>query len=335
MTDGIYTLANDGVFDQLVALLNSIEANAGKDMPVCVIAYDQRLERTRAEIAQRPNVTLMDDETVFARWEAFSTQVWQTHAHALDTWKSQGIDGVYRLSCNHRYAAFDPEAPFDRFIYLDADTLVLDSLDLVFNHLDHHSFVTYDFQFQHPKHIFNLESPRLLEIFSQERINTEIFCSGFYASHRGQFPAEQRDWLVSKLAEGESDVLYLRAPNQSVLNYMTMRSQLSPHNLAIHLPADQRTGNSVTNSSFEFRADRHMYHNDRRMTYMHYIGLSSKLFKQISTGENIDFPYRDVFLHYRFLHTPNQKPTLTGKPKPYNAPPSLAKRVMRKLGLAS
>ncbi|WP_375539518.1 hypothetical protein [Planktothrix sp. FACHB-1365] len=34
---GIYTLANDVVFDQLVALLNSIEVNISPDIPVCVI----------------------------------------------------------------------------------------------------------------------------------------------------------------------------------------------------------------------------------------------------------------------------------------------------------
>ena len=36
-SSGIYTLANDRVFDQLVALLNSIEVNISPDIPVCVI----------------------------------------------------------------------------------------------------------------------------------------------------------------------------------------------------------------------------------------------------------------------------------------------------------
>jgi hypothetical protein len=33
---GVYTLANDVVFDQLVALLNSIEKNVSPDIPVSV-----------------------------------------------------------------------------------------------------------------------------------------------------------------------------------------------------------------------------------------------------------------------------------------------------------
>jgi hypothetical protein len=41
---GIYTLANDAVYDQLVALLNSIEVNVSPDIPVCIIPYDERLD---------------------------------------------------------------------------------------------------------------------------------------------------------------------------------------------------------------------------------------------------------------------------------------------------
>ena len=48
MTEGIYILANDVVFDQLVALLNSLEVNAGKNYPVSIIPYDDRLERVES-----------------------------------------------------------------------------------------------------------------------------------------------------------------------------------------------------------------------------------------------------------------------------------------------
>jgi hypothetical protein len=328
MTDGIYTLANDHVFDQLVALLNSIDANAS-GTPVCVIAYNDQLDRVRAELAHRPTVTLMDDPAIFSSWREFSTQVWTAHPHALETWKEQGINGVYRLSCNHRYASFDPAAPFDRFIYLDADTLVLDSLTPVFDSLDDHDFVTYDFQFKDPSHIFNLESPKLLEIFPQERLRTEIFCSGFYASKKGLFSPEQLQAIVAKLAAGEAEVLYLKAPNQSVLNYLTLRSGIAIHNLAVHLPAEKRTGNSVTSKHFEWR-DRVLYDNGKRITYLHYIGLSSQLFTKLCAGENVDFPYRDTFLHYRYLHQPEQRPVLKGTP---TNQPSLTRRVLQKLGV--
>ncbi|MEP0868760.1 hypothetical protein NDA01_02985 [Trichocoleus desertorum AS-A10] len=333
MVDGIYTLANDVVYNQLVALLNSIEANVGSEIPVCIIAYDERVERVRAEIASRKNVTLLEDPHLFSRWEDFSRNIWSAHPTALQTWQKQGISGVYRLGMNRRYCAFDPEAPFDRFIYLDADVLVMNSLQNVFGALDTHNFVVYDFQYKSPDHIYNLRSPKLNEVFPESRIRSEIFCAGMYASKRGLLDQDQRAWLVSQLQAGESEILYMSAPNQSVLNYLVMRSQIPVHNLALNLPKDQISGNAITSSHFVDQ-NHVLYDKNAQLTYLHYIGLSSKFFDRVCNGENIDFPYRDIFLHYRYLQEPENQPQFRGKPKLYNAPPSLTKRVMKKLGLA-
>ena len=232
------------------------------------------------------------------------------------------------MHCNHRYAAFDLESPFDRFLYLDADTLVLGPLNPIFDALDQHDFVVYDFQHRDPTHIFNLQSEKLAQLFSQERIEAEIFCSGCFASKRGMFPLEQRQWLVAQLATGEAEILYLDAPNQSVLNYMTMRTQIGVHNLAHALPESQSTGNSVTSMHFEDR-DHRLYDQGKCLTYLHYIGLSSKLFTRLCAGENLDFPYRDIFLHYRYQHQPH--PVLHGPVKQYGAPPSIRQRLIKKL----
>lgn len=332
MTDGIYTLANDVVYDQLVALLNSLEANSPQ-LPVCVIAYNDQLEKVRAEISSRPNVTLLNDPDLFTRWEDFSYQVWQTHPTALQTWKEMGVTTrFYRVGENHRYCAFDAAAPFDRFIYLDADTLVMQPLDFIFKALNDHDFAVYDFQFKDPGHIYNLNSAKLPQVFDQARLASEIFCSGCYAAKRGLFTPEQRDWLVSQLQQGEAEILYLGAPNQSVLNYLTMKSGLAVYNFALHLPADKRTGNSVTSPHFQFK-DGLVYDRGVLLTYLHYIGVSSKLFQRLCAGENIGFPYRDVFLHYRYLKAPQESPQLTGKLEIPNAPPSLLTKALKKLKL--
>ncbi len=333
MTDGIYTLANDVVYDQLVALLNSIEANVGSALPVYVIAYDDQLDKVRAEIEKRQNVHLFNESEVFARWEEFSAQVWSAHPTAMQTWREWGIpSGVHRLGMNRRYCAFDPESPLERFIYFDADVLVLDSLKIIFDSLDQNDFVVYDFQYKDPSHIYNLKSPKLFEIFDEARIRSEIFCAGMYAAKRGLLGPEQRDFLVSKLNEGEADVLYTSAPNQSVLNYLVMRSNTPVYNLALQLPKDQSVGCSVTSPHFENQANV-LYDRGNRLSYLHYIGLSSKLFRRVCAGENVGFPYRDLFLHYRYLHEPEQRPKFTTKPKPYNQPPNLATRALKKLGL--
>jgi Mannosyltransferase putative len=332
MTDGIYILANDVVYDQLVALLNSLEVNGCQQFPICVVPYDDRLEQVRREIQTRDNVTLFEDVDAIARWENFATQVWQTHPSAMKTWQQQGINGVYRMGMHRRFCAFD--GPFDKFIYLDADILAMNSLEPFFNQLDRSDWVVYDYQYKDPSHVYNLQSPNLSKIFPQTRVESEIFCAGLYASKRGVFDQERCNWLLSKMQAGEAEILYMNAPDQTILNYMVMRSGISNYNFSRHLPPSEQTGCCVTSPHFEAK-DQILYDKGNRLIYLHYIGLSSQLFTRLCGGENIDFPYRDVFLHYRYLHEPEKRPTFTTKPKPYNPPPSLTTRVLRKLGIKS
>ncbi|MFZ4665971.1 MAG: hypothetical protein ACOYME_06075, partial [Prochlorotrichaceae cyanobacterium] len=62
-----------------------------------------------------------------------------------------------------------------------------------------------------------------------------------------------------------------------------------------------------------------------------YIGLSSRLFSQLCAGVNLDFPYRDLFLHYRFLKNPEQRPQFSDRPQAWNVPPSFWQKLNRKL----
>lgn len=111
-----------------------------------------------------------------------------------------------------------------------------------------------------------------------------------------------------------------------------MRCDATFENVSRSWPKADVTGNSVTSSYFEAR-DGIVYDKGVRLTYLHYIGVSSRLFEKVCSGENLDFPYRDVFLHHRYLHEPEKRPKFLGKPKPYNQPPNLVQRTLRKLGL--
>ena len=78
-----------------------------------------------------------------------------------------------------------------------------------------------------------------------------------------------------------------------------------------------------------------MYDKGNRLTYIHYIGVQPQLISRVCAGENLGFPYRDVFLHYRYLHEPERRPVFTTPPKTENSEtqPSLMKRILRKLKL--
>ncbi|MDF5737326.1 MULTISPECIES: Npun_R2821/Npun_R2822 family protein [unclassified Nostoc] len=321
--NGICTLANDYVFDQLVALLNSIDIILGSETPVCIYPFDDQTQRIADEIAKRPNVFLYDNQESINLWDQFM----------LTAAPERLNRSKFRLYGAHRrFCAFD--GPFDKFIYLDADTLVMNSLATVFEKLDSYDFVVYDFQFKDVSKIYNVNSPKLIEVFEQKRIDSEIFCSGFYGAKRGIFNSEQRDWLISHLQNGEAEILYGGAGEQPLINYMVMRSNLSIYNFARQLPDNKKTGCSATSKHFEER-EHLLYDKGNRLTYIHYIGIPPNINQAVCAGENIEFPYRDLFLYYRYLHEPEKHPVFKNPPKSYNdAPtPNLLTRALRKFKL--
>ncbi|WP_293154769.1 MULTISPECIES: Npun_R2821/Npun_R2822 family protein [unclassified Microcoleus] len=319
--NGICTLANDTVRDQLIALLNSIEFILGSNTPVCIYPFDDHIEQIKAEIINRPNVFIYEDTASIQRWDEFM----EAAAPERLNRKKFRLYGAHR-----RFCAFD--GPFENFIYLDADTLVMNSLDAVFQKLESSDFVVYDFQFLYPTKVYNIQSPKLLEVFEQNRIDSEIFCSGFYGSKQGLFDRNTRGWLVAELKSGDAEILYAGAGEQPLLNYMVMKTGMNSYNFACSLPDDEKTGCSVTSPHFQTR-DNILYDKGNRLTYIHYIGVQPDLIRRVCAGENIEFPYRDLFLHYRFLREPSKRPIFTEPPKSYTevSRSNLLTRVLRRL----
>ena len=58
---GIYTLANDNLYDQLIALINSIRTNYDKNIPICIIPYDDRVDKIKS--LKIDNVFLFDNQS--------------------------------------------------------------------------------------------------------------------------------------------------------------------------------------------------------------------------------------------------------------------------------
>ncbi len=316
MADGVYILANDVVLDQLIALINSIERNINSNLPICVVPYDDNTQLARTATQRYEQVQWFDDEALLNKWETFAAQIWQAHPTAFDVWAQRGVQGVNRMGMHRRFCCFD--GPFDRFIYLDADILVMDSLDLLFNSLGDSDFVTYDFQYKDLSHVFDVNAFGLADVFERDRLETEIFCAGLYASKKGIFTDQMLAELLSQLQAGDADILYANGPDQSILNYMVMKSGIKATNLARTLPTESRTGCCVTSPHFEER-DRVLFDNQTRLIYLHYIGVGSRFFSRLCAGENILFPYRDLFLHYRYLSEQSQ-PQLTGPAIDYMQP---------------
>lgn len=328
--NGICTLGNDRVLDQILALLNSIEACMGPEVPVCIYPYNDNVTKLREAIAGRPQVSLYDDRRSIEYWDQYVRRIWDAHPKAKAQWRAAGSLDYYRVGTHRRFCAFD--GPFEQFIYMDADTLLLQDISFIWDQLEHADWITYDFQHKNPTHVYAVDSPILHQVFSEQQIAQDIFCSGFYGTHRRVFSPETLATLLQHLESGEAELLYPMAPDQTILNYMVMRSGLRYTNLA--LSGTDPTGNCVTSSHFEVRNDR-VYDGDRPLTYLHYIGVASGAFQRLCQGENLAIPYRGVFLHYRYRHEPNRLPRYRGRPQPVNPSPSLPQRLLQKLGLTS
>ncbi len=326
---GLYILANDVVLDQLIALINSIERNIGTGMPICIVPYDDRIGRSKLATQEYPQVWWFDDEASLRKWEEFAARIWRSHPTAFDVWAQRGIEGVNRMGMHRRFCCFD--GPFEQFVYLDADILVMDSFDLLFERLSNHDFVTYDYQYKDLSHVFDVSSKRLPDVFGPSRLESEIFCAGLYAAKKGLFTDTMLTELLAHLESGESDILYFNGPDQSILNYMVMKSGVDAINLSRQLPAEKRTGCCVTSNHF-FEKDHVLFDREEQLTYLHYIGVSSKFFQQVCSGQNVLFPYRDLFLYYRYLKE-ETIPTLVGPAIKHDRSEkgSLRQRVSRKM----
>ncbi|MBD2359323.1 sugar transferase [Tolypothrix sp. FACHB-123] len=308
MIDGIYTLANDIVYDQLVALLNSIDANAGRKIPVCVIPYNQQLDKVKAEIATRENVTLFADYTSISRWENFGSRIWQAHPRALKLWKEYGLSENYRLERHRKLCCLD--GPFDKFIFFDGDTLLMKPLDDVYQKLDDYDWIANDYQYKSDlNYIFNWSEEKIENTFKLKNISKHIFCSGWFASKKGVFNEETLAKLLENLEAGEADVLAWADSDQTVMNYLVLRSGISYYNYAYH---SQGTG-CHWSSKFDV-VDNILYDQGNPITYLHYMSVASSDFTRLCKGEDVDIPYRDVFLHYRYLKSPETRPKSFWRP---------------------
>ena len=96
--------------------------------------------------------------------------------------------------------------------------------------------------------------------------------------------------------------------DQSLLNYLVARSKISFYNFGYSQP-EQVTGNHWS-SQFDV-IDDVLYDKGRRLTYLHYMSISAAKINQLCAGEDVEIPYRDVFLHYRYLNSPETRPKLT------------------------
>ncbi|QIR40660.1 methionine synthase [Tolypothrix sp. PCC 7910] len=322
---GIYTLANDIVYDQLVALLNSIELNVNADIPICIIPYDDQLERVLQEIAFRKNVFLFENKISMQRWEEFYNYIWNLHPQAHK--KMQGHYKWYRKSNLFRkMSAFDGE--FERFVFYDADSLAMSSLDKVVNKLDDYDFIFDDWEHRKSPSVAALNFSVIENKMSlpESQIRPQLHCSSFFGSKRGIFGDKEINSLRDLLAN-QQEYTYINEHSwwcdADLFTYMSWRSDRPMFNFTLSPDPQDRTGNCADADPFT-NINNILYNQEglKPIHRLHYMNYSSLDFQRLCQGEAVNIRYANEFLYYRFLKNPGLKPK-------YLQPPSLQKKMNR------
>jgi hypothetical protein len=330
---GIYTLANDVVYDQLVALLNSIERNISPEIPVCIIPYNQQLDLIAEEIKSRANVSLFEDWESIQRWDEFVNQVWDAHPRAKESQLTR--PGWYKGFVHRKFAAFDGD--FERFIFYDADSLVMKPINDVLTKLDRYDLVFDDWEHAKPEAAtdINLELAQSATNIAEAQLRSRIHCNSFFGSHQGLFGSDELNNLMHHLIE-KREVAWINKKfwwsSSALFNYMTIDSKYSIFNYTLSSNGQDKTGNCANADSF-VNIDNILYNQEdlKPIHRIHYMSYPASDFARLCCGEDVNIRYQEEFLYYRFLKQPEQKPQQLKPPTVTAKTNQLIKKVMKKI----
>jgi hypothetical protein len=308
---GIYTLANDVVCDQLIALLNSIETNVDRDLPVCIIPYDDRLEKVRQELKNRPNVTIFEDRESIQRWEDFAREVWTAHSRASDSKMSR--PKWFNGHLQRKFVAFDGE--FDEFVFYEADNLAMKPVTDVFEKLSNYDFIFDDWEHRKATPVAALNIPLIekASAYKESDIRPKIHDASFFASKKGFFSPDELANLKEKLID-KKEVEWINAigwwDDVFLFNYLTLRCDRPIYNFTLSPNGQERTGNCADKDPF-VSIDNVLYNEQglKPIHRIHYMNYSSADFARLCRGEDANIRYKDTFLYYRFLKEPDRRPS--------------------------
>lgn len=201
-TRGVYFLANDRIIDLAIAFLNSFRVH-NPDLSLCLIPYDDQYSKLKS----------LQDIYSFSILEDIEILTWcdQIGSNFLDKKKSH----FRKLSIW--------QGEFDQFIYIDVDTVILSSLDFVFDFLNNWDFVTSHSNYPHLKQWVWREEIETTEYLTPEQISYSAN-TGFIASKRNLLNREYIDSQLATALELKS-YMQLDYQEQPLLNYLIVTSE--------------------------------------------------------------------------------------------------------------
>ncbi len=264
--EGIVCLANDGIIDGLRALCESLRVNS-PGIPLTVIPFNEDLTRTR-ELLARSGHQLYEDASLQAM-DALGRGYWPG-----EQWRPHAM---------RKLCAF--WGPYERFLFLDADIVVLSSLRPYFDW-----FAGDSAQLMYFEADLNMVYSGAVREEMVSRRGAVGFQTGVFMGRRGAVSPEALDSLMEGCApyrHGFVDIL-----EQTFLNYVTDTLSLSKVNAHEAVPevSDGWAGMRLKRRGEGFvLADARMPRPGRPVTLIHWGGYPIGPF----------MPFRSTFLKYR------------------------------------
>ncbi|GAA3733283.1 hypothetical protein GCM10022225_14250 [Plantactinospora mayteni] len=276
---GVYFLANDAVAEPVIGFLNSFRTH-NPAIPLCFVPFADDHDRI-ARLADRCDFTIWADDAVLRRCDAISRAF------------HDGVTmGQYR-----KLALW--QGPFDEFLYIDSDTIVLDSVDFVFRYLDRFDFLTSHSNIPRIRHWVWRDSVYDTGELRPEQIEYAA-STGFVASRRGLIdPAEVERDLAAPLRLAPHMELLCR--EQPLLNYLIVtsgRPYSSLWSIAAEtddpdIPQEQWAGHDIG----RVESGRLIPSQVNRVLLVHWAG---EWLRARTEGGQI--PYHDLWRHYREMN---------------------------------
>jgi hypothetical protein len=209
---GIYTLGNDNVLNDIMALVGSLnESNPNLD--ITVIAYNNNITETEAFCSNSGVSLIKNDLEIFDRIGSSFSEEHEKGRH------------IFR-----KFASFF--GAYDDFIFIDADCLVLGNID---SHFSAFSSKNFDIAFYTGAGLnrnFNKED--IKELADRVFGLREGFNAAYFISKKGIFSLQTLEDYAKFMARLE--FLYGIKHEQAFLNYIILTMAIRP----LHLMKDER-----------------------------------------------------------------------------------------------
>jgi hypothetical protein len=274
MSNGVYIVANDRVFDQAIALLSSLRVHS-PDIPVIMLPFDDNHERIWSVCHDQFNVQR------YPRLD-FLEKLTQDIADIFPRDFLRLPNKMRKLGCWF--------GPLDQFVYIDTDILLFQSIEKSLKYLEDADFFCCDFQ-QKGRGLAEVFNPIVQEreLFSEADLE-DVFNSGFWGGRKNTFSYEEMlDVLKDCATHREYFDFSTGTTDQPIINYLVLKTAERRVNITRANP--EEPGNWGGSSHFE-RKGHALYDGDRCLRYLHWAGTP------IQPGG----PYWDIWEYYRFLN---------------------------------